>query len=88
MRIKATIVRHTGRVRHGIGAIVDGEPRMVQPLPLASKVEIVKEAGGFLLLRLDQHRECISDTWHESLEAAKRQALFEFGIDPNDWAAD
>jgi len=48
-------------------------------------LSIVKEDDGFFLLRMDELGSCISDTWHFSLEDAKRQAAFEFAIDDSDW---
>ena len=54
-------------------------------LPVASLVEIVEQHGAIYLLRLDADGECITDTWHETVDAAKQQASFEFGIGEEDW---
>ena len=48
-------------------------------------VEVVEQAGAIYLLRLDERGHCIADTWHESVDAAKEQATFEFGIEEGDW---
>ncbi|WHL18686.1 hypothetical protein [Stenotrophomonas acidaminiphila] len=48
-------------------------------------LNIVEEDDGFFLLRMDEAGRCISDTWHSSLEDAKRQAMFEFSINEADW---
>lgn len=57
----------------------------VSELPDPVTVEIVEEDGAFFLLRLDDNGECIADTWHETVEAAKDQANFEFGVKEGDW---
>jgi hypothetical protein len=41
--------------------------------------------AGFMLFRLDDNGECVSDTWHATLEEAKRQARAEFKIEESDW---
>ena len=33
---------------------------------------------GYYLFHLDPHWEEVTDTWHESVELAKRQAEFEY----------
>jgi hypothetical protein len=48
-------------------------------------VEIVEEAGAFLLLYFSSAGECIKDTWHPTLDAAKAQADFEFELAPPGW---
>ena len=48
-------------------------------------VEIVEQEGAYYLLRLNAAGETIADTWHESVEAGKAQAKFEFGITGEDW---
>jgi hypothetical protein len=45
----------------------------------------VEQEGAIYLLRLHHDGECIADTWHESVEAAKAQATFEYGIEEGDW---
>jgi hypothetical protein len=57
----------------------------VARLPDPIAVEIVGQNGAFFLLRLDRAGHCIADTWHETLEAAKAQANFEFGVEESDW---
>jgi hypothetical protein len=48
-------------------------------------VEVVEQDGAVYLLRFDQKGECIADTWHETVEAAKAQANFEYGVEDKDW---
>jgi hypothetical protein len=77
MRLRATVRRVTGKTRHLLGAL---------PLPHPKIVELVlEEDGAIFLLRLDDEGQCISDTWHETVEAAKAQAKFEYEIEEGDW---
>jgi hypothetical protein len=55
------------------------------PLPDPVSVEVVEHEGAIYLLRFDSNGECIADTWHDTVDAAKAQADFEFGITDNDW---
>ena len=48
------------------------------------KLEIVQEDIGFFLFRYNQDG-FFGDTWHETLEEAKDQAKFEFGINQDWW---
>ena len=57
----------------------------IAPLPDPIAVEAVEQDGAFFRLRLDRAGRCIADTWHETLEAAKSQANFEFGVEEGDW---
>jgi len=56
------------------------------PLPAPKTVElVVEEDGAIFLLRFDNEGQCVADTWHDTVEAAKAQANFEFGIEEGDW---
>ena len=80
MRLRAAVRRVTGKTRH----LLAGEEAL--PLPHPKTVElVVEEDGAIFLLRLDDEGQCISDTWHESVEAAKSQAKFEYEIEEGDW---
>jgi hypothetical protein len=57
----------------------------VTEIPDPEAVEVVEQDGAVYLLRLDPQGECLADTWHESVETAKAQANFEFGIEDGDW---
>ena len=48
------------------------------------KLEIVQEGNGFFLYRYNKDG-FFGDTWHETLNEAKDQAKFEFGIEPDWW---
>jgi len=67
----------TGKTRHLLEGL---------PLPHPKIVELVVEEDGMIfLLRLDDEGQCIADTWHETVEAAKAQAKFEYEIEEGDW---
>jgi hypothetical protein len=74
----------TGKTTHLQGAPAGGLIEVTK-LPDPKTVEVVEQDGSFFLLRLDEQGECVADTWHETIEAAKAQANFEYGIEEGDW---
>ena len=58
---------------------------VVTAIPDPETVELAEEDGAVYLLRLNQEGECIADTWHKTVEAAKAQASFEYRIKDSDW---
>ena len=85
MRLRARVQRATGATRHHRAHIEEGEVRKDEELPTPTSVEIQPAAGAFFLLGLDENGECLTDTWHQTLEQAKAQATHEFGIGEDDW---
>lgn len=85
LRLRAPVKAATGKTRHALGTIIEGTPLAVQDLPMPAWVEIVEEEGAFYLLYFNAEGTCLTDTWHETLAAAKRQAQFEFEISPTEW---
>jgi hypothetical protein len=83
--LKAKVKRVTGKTRHAIGTLLDGRPIPVAPLPAPAWVGIASGQEGFFLLHLDLHGTCFNETWHDTLEAAKKQAQFEFEIPHDGW---
>jgi hypothetical protein len=84
MHFRATVQKVTGNALHlRAGKPADNLEQML--ISNAKTVEIVEQDGAVFLLRLDGRRACISETWHETVEAAKEQARFEFGIEDDDW---
>jgi hypothetical protein len=85
MSLTAKVKRVTGATKHYIGRIVDDA--VVKESEIAAPVSVVITAsdGAFLLLRMDAQGHCLADTWHETVEEAKRQAAFEFEIGEDDW---
>lgn len=45
-----------------------------------------QEHDGWFLLRFDANGEGLTDTWHETQDAAKRQATHEYGLEDSEWA--
>jgi hypothetical protein len=85
MRLRAEVKGATGKTKHTIGTLIEGKPIATNVLPVPSWVEISEEDGAFYLFYLNAEGVCFADTWHQTLESAKRQATFEFGITPDDW---
>jgi hypothetical protein len=48
-------------------------------------VTIEPAADAFYLFYFDADGRCLTDTWHQTLEAAKAQAQFEFEITDEEW---
>jgi hypothetical protein len=84
MPLRATVRTVSGRTTHLQGMPAPGGIEIAR-LPDPVAVEVVEHDGAFLLLRLDRAGHCIADTWHETLEAAREQANFEFGVEESDW---
>jgi hypothetical protein len=87
MRIKAYVSMSTGKTKHYISNSIDQnfENNDIENIPVPKWVEISEESEGFYLYHYNSDGECIADTWHESIEDAKEQAKFEFGILNDDW---
>ena len=83
--LRADVREVTRRTKHFLGSVIEGVPVATESIPSPAWVEIVSEPVGFFLLRFNSQGECIGDTWHESLEAAKKQAQLEFCIVESDW---
>lgn len=84
IRLRATVRSVTGKTTHLLGAPV-ADRIEIKTVANPSVVEVVEQDGAIYLLRLDEEGECIADTWHETVEAAKAQAQFEYGIEDSDW---
>ena len=72
--------QQTGRTRHLHGT---------QELPPPAFLQVVQysEDPGFYLLYFDSTGHELTDTYHETLEGALEQALWEFGVEPTEWEA-
>jgi len=80
MRLRASVRRATGFTRH----IIHGR----ESEDLASNIAWVEAEpanGAVYLFYFSVHGECLTDTWHESLDGAKHQARLEFAIEEADW---
>jgi hypothetical protein len=84
-RLRANVREVTGRTTHANATLEDGVPTAFEVLPHAEWVEISHEPSGVYLCHFDKSGNCIADTWHLTVEDAKDQANFEFGILAGDW---
>jgi hypothetical protein len=72
-------VRPTGATTHTHGRFVNGEVVPGPPMePFAALAIIPSEDEGVYLLYLDHNWEEGTDTWHQTLDDAIRQAEFEY----------
>lgn len=85
MRLRAFVRAVTGNTKHFIGTIVDDEPVPVRQIPPAHYVEIEPDGNHAFLHHFDADGNELADSWHESVEEAKRQAAFEYCIGEDDW---
>jgi len=85
MKLKAYVVRVTGKTIHSIGEVIEGKVVPKQKMPDAAYVVTEEMNGSCYLYRYSNTGEFAGDTWHETLEEAKRQARFEYVIGDSDW---
>lgn len=80
-------VRPTGATVHSYAEIVDGEIVLGEPLGPFAALAIVQvpDETGFYLFYLDDRWEIVTDTHHETLEAALHQAEFEYDGIAGNW---
>jgi hypothetical protein len=55
-------------------------------MPCPDYVEIDVSPQDAMLYRYQNDGTFCGDTWHEDLQAAKAQALYEYGIPENAWS--
>ena len=85
IRLRADVKGSTGRTTHYLATVVDDTPVPTKELPIPAWVEISEENEAFFLSYFDADGTFLTDTWHETLEKAKKQANFEFGITADEW---
>lgn len=85
MKLKAELMGVTGKTKHSIGYIENGEPIEMESLPNAKSLEIVETDSGVFLYRYSDSGVCIADTWHLSIDEAIAQAEFEYQIKKTSW---
>ena len=54
-------------------------------VPSALAIVQLAEDPGVYLYYLDSNQKELTDTYHSTIEQAKNQALFEFGVEESDW---
>jgi hypothetical protein len=62
--------------------VVEGR---LMPMPARLRVEQLEGDPGFYLLYCTAEGDELSDTYHETIEAAFGQAEWEFGVRPDEW---
>jgi hypothetical protein len=87
-RLTATVRRVTGATDHRVLESDERGQLKAERVPGPRYVAIVKQPHGWALLRFDEEDDCVADTWHPTLEDAKKQAQFEYEIEEGDWVAD
>jgi hypothetical protein len=85
MTLRAKVKTTTGSTKHYLGSILEGRPVRTAELPIPTYVEIEETEEGFSLYYIGPNGECITDTWHQTLEDAMEQAKSEFEICHKDW---
>jgi hypothetical protein len=85
VKLRAKVTHIIGNTRHAHGHVENGVLIEDGELPKPASVEIEPDGGAFLLVYFDAHGMSITDTWHQTLDDAKGQAEFEFGIMESDW---
>jgi hypothetical protein len=69
-----------------LGLPEDPSERQVLPPAALLIIDAEPDGGGLSLIRYSDKGDFAGDTWHQSLEDAKRQAAFEFGTITWDYA--
>jgi hypothetical protein len=85
MNLKAKVKQITGATKHFHGKIEDGKLIGGSEFPPPDYIEIEEANEGFYLLYFDSVGNCMTDTWHKTLDDAKEQARVEFEIQEEDW---
>jgi len=87
MKLHAKIRCCHGNTKHKVGELQADGTIITEDMPVATLVEIVDEGSGVYLYRYDVDGNCVGDTWHLTIDEAKSQAGFEYGIADGDWEA-
>lgn len=85
MRLRAQVKRQTGATKHYRAHIEATKAIKEEKFAVPAWVEIQPSDDAFLLLYFAPSGECMTDTWHATLNQAKAQAQFEFEIRDEDW---
>ncbi len=81
-----TIIKSKETTSHGIGHFdCEGAPVLDTEIENPRSLSIVSDNEAIYLWRLNEAGECMSDTWHMTVEEAKSQAEFEFDINQAGW---
>ena len=64
-----------------------GDPEVLHRMPVPRVVVLESRPDGIFLDRFDESGDEAGDTWHESLDDAKAQAVAEYGENLGSWTA-
>lgn len=78
MQISLKGVSPTGKTKHFSG-------NKILPPPLFLQIGKYEGDSGFYLFYLIEKMECLTDTYHDTLQGAIDQAEWEFDIQFRDW---
>ena len=82
-KLRALVREIKGATNH---TVASPEGPVTCPEPTCVVVE--EQEGAFYLFRYSSDGECVADTWHLTVDEAKAQAEFEYGIKEGDWTED
>lgn len=68
----------TGRTHHIVGGTS-------APMPVELRIVQYADDQGYYLFYCDASGKEFTDTYHESVEEAKKQAKWEFEVGPDEW---
>ncbi len=86
LRAEVAITPEKGRQYIGTAAGEEIVPPWLLALPGVAR-NLSGRLHGYLLLHFDASGVNFADTWHPTIDDAKRQAEFEFGIAADNWVA-
>jgi len=73
-----------GNARHHFG--LPDDPNGVEaPSPALLRIVQYEDSWGYYLFSCDADAAEFTDTLHETIDAAKEQAEFEFNVRPDEW---
>lgn len=76
-----TVVKHY----EGLPSQLGGGPDSGNLLPSARMLVIQRTSEGYFLFRVGEAGSDAGDTLHRSIDDAREQARFEFGVSDEDW---
>jgi hypothetical protein len=75
------LVKHFRGIPPELAGGTDDREILLSPAVLV----IEEKLDGIFLFRFMRDGSCVGDTWHLTVEDAKQQAEYEYGIAPSEW---
>ncbi len=85
MRLYAKIGEDLSEVSQNKARIKNNDTVITEKLSIAAYVEIVESNKNIYLYRYDRDGNIVGDTWHLTIDEAKKQAHYEYGIENDQW---